>query len=59
MSRHSTLSIRVESVGRNLITMSLVHSHSKLINFALKNAIGSEARIGQSDMKLGSATGST
>lgn len=32
--------------------MSLTHLHSKLVVFALKNAISSEVRIGQSEMTL-------
>jgi hypothetical protein len=53
--RHLTLSVRIESVGRDLIIMSLTHLHSKLVVFALKNAISPEARIDQSEMKLESA----
>ena len=56
MRRHLTLSIRIESVGRNLITMSLTHLPSKLVIFALKNAINSEVKVAQSEMKLESAT---
>ena len=55
MRRHLTLSIRIESVGRNLIIMSFVHLHSKLVVFGLKSAISSEVRITQSEMKLESA----
>jgi hypothetical protein len=53
--RHLTLSIQIESAGRNLIIMSLTHFHSKLVVFALKNAINSEVRIAQSEMRLESA----
>ena len=52
MRRHLTLSVRVDSVGRNLIIMSLTYLQSKLVVFALKNAIGSEVRIAQSDMRV-------
>ena len=53
--RHLTLSVRIESIGRNLIIMSSTHSHSELVVFALKNAISSEVRIEQLEMKLESA----
>jgi len=53
--RHPTLSVRIESVGRNLKIMPLIHLHSKLVIFALKSAISSEVRIVQSEMKLESA----
>ena len=47
--RHLTLSVRIDSDGRNLTIMSFTYLHSKLVVFALENAISPEARRVQSD----------